>query len=314
MSERLETPEQARARLAEAGMTDRERAELWARIEQTTQPGRERRGAVRWVVPIGIAGAVAAAAVLWVTVKEPAMPVATPVPVDPCAIDASASTLRLAERCGKKSVRIAGDEWQLEQGAEVARIESGARVERGRVQFTVRPRKQSGERPFLVKVSHAEVRVIGTVFVIDQQQGRGSVEVSEGVIEVAFEDGQTQRVAAGESTSWPRVAPQPTPDAPVHPPDAGPRRVSKAIDLEAVMDRLLVLRSQRRFDEAVVLLRGTLGAKGLAEPQRERLSQELGFALEASGGPSCAHWARHGEAFKSARAKALAEKKRKRCE
>jgi hypothetical protein len=313
MSPRLETPEQARERLARASMTDRERAELWASIEQDTS----QRAARRWLLPIAIAS-VAAGAALWLGVSEPTAPseqVAALQRVDPCAIDASARTLRLAARCASKAVSIAGDEWQLEQGAEVARVESGARVEHGRVKFSVRPRKQPGDRPFIVKVSHAEVHVIGTVFLVDQQQGRGSVYVAEGVIEVIWHDGQRQRVAAGESASWPRpvpepvLAPEPAPSAP----DAGPRRAAKTIDLEAAMDRLLVLRSQKRWSEAVVLLRDTLEARALTAPQRERISQELGFALEASGTPSCAHWAKHGETFKSPRAIQLVAKKLKAC-
>jgi hypothetical protein len=315
MSARLETPEQARERLARASMTDRERAELWASIEHDTS----QRTARRWLLPIVIAiASVAAAAALWLGVSEPTAPseqVAALQRVDPCAIDASAGTLRLAERCASKVVSIAGDQWQLEQGAEVARVESGARVERGRIEFTVRPRKQPGDRPFIVKVSHAEVRVIGTVFLVDQQQGRGTVHVTEGVIEVIWHDGQRQRVAAGESASWPRPppAPAPAPDPAASPADAGPRRAAKTVDLDAAMDRLLVLRSQKRFGEAVTLLRNTLATNGLLEPQRERISQELGFALEASGAPSCAHWAKHGETFKSRRAIQLVGKKLKSC-
>jgi hypothetical protein len=244
----------------------------------------------------------------------PAQPIAKPVQADPCALDPRASVLKLPAQCASKAVQIAGDEWQLEQGAEVARVESGARVDRGRVRFTVRPRKQAGDQPFIVKVSHAEVRVIGTVFVVDQEQGRGTVHVTEGVIEVIWHDGQRQRVAAGESASWPRPpTPAPAPEPASSAPDAGPRRAAKAVDLEAAMDRLLVLRSQKRFGEAVTLLRNTLAANSLLEPQRERISQELGFALEASGAPSCAHWVAHGKTFKSLRATQLVQKKLKAC-
>ena len=165
----------------------------------------------------------------------PAEQIAKPVHVDPCALDASASVLRVPPQCASKAVQIAGDEWQLEQGAEVARMQNGARVERGRVQFRVRPRKQAGDAPFVVQVSHAEVRVIGTIFVIDQQESRGTVHVSEGVIELVWSDGEKQRVAAGESASWPRPKVEPPAAQPLpQTPDSGTRstapRATKALD------------------------------------------------------------------------------------
>ena len=147
------------------------------------------------------------------------------------------------------------------------------------------------------------------------------MHVTEGTIELTWPDGAKQRVSAGESATWPRVQPAPAPEAlaapapEAHAPDAGARRpTARAVDLDAALDRLLVLRSQKRFGEAVTLLRGTLAQKGLSATQRERLSYEIGLALEADGAPSCAHWAKHGRTFMSPRTTALVEKKLKACQ
>ena len=45
--------------------------------------------------------------------------------------------------------------------------------------------------------------------------------------------------------------------------------------MDRTLDRLLQLQSQKRFDEAVVLLRDTLQQPGLAPVQRKRLRDEL---------------------------------------
>jgi len=310
MTRRLETPEQARERLGQQRLSEREQAELWARVSASAVDGGAfaRRPARVWMLSLGLA-AIGAALALFVLNEPtaPAAPIAKPVQLDPCALDSSASVLKLPVQCASKAVQIGGDEWQLEHGAEVARVSNGARVERGRVQFRVRPRKQAGDAPFVVKVSHAEVRVIGTVFVIDQQQSRGTVHVSEGVIEVVWSNGDKQRVAAGESASWPR--PKVEPPAP----QLQTPRATKALDLEAVMDRLLLLRSQKRFSEAAVLLRDTLATKSLGGPQRERISYELGLALDAGGAPSCQHWRKHSASFGDSRSKRALDAKLASC-
>jgi hypothetical protein len=106
---------------------------------------------------------------------------------------------------------------------------------------------------------------------------------------VAIDAGAT-RVVKEASPEAPR-AHKPGPDAAAKPPS----------DLESVMDRLLQLKSQRRFGEAVTLLRQALAGGGLGPVQRERLSYELGLALEASGQRACAHWKSHVASFGVAR-------------
>jgi hypothetical protein len=319
MTRRLEAPEDGKQRLEREALSDRERAELWTRVAQSTSPEASmRRRLKRWTIPLAV-NAVATALVLWMawswmTPEDP--PVAKPETVDPCALDPNASELRLPDACASREVQVNGDGWQLEQGAAVVRAADGARVERGRVRFRVRPRSAQGDKPFVVRVSHAEVRVIGTVFVIDQGQSRGTVTVSEGVVEVVWHDGSRQRVAAGQSASWPRATPTPAPEAKA--PDAGIQRADSRTpatpDLEQVMERLLLLRSQKRHGEAVALLKKTLATKGMGAVQRERISYELGLALDASGAPSCPHWREHVGRFGTARNTRTLEARLARCE
>lgn len=306
MTRRLEAPQDAKQRLEQESLSERDRAELWARVAASTDPDAAmRRRLKQWAMPLAL-NAVASALVLWAAwswLKQEDAPIAKPQLADPCALDPNASELRLPAACASREVQVNGDGWQLEQGASVTRAPDGARVERGRVRFRVRPRKAQGDKPFIVQVSHAEVRVIGTVFVIDQRESSGTVQVSEGVIEVIWHDGSRQRVAAGQSASWPRVAPpaEPAPAPQAKAPDAGSKRAESRTpappDLEQVMERLLLLRSQKRYGEAVALLQKTLATKGMGAVQRERISYELGLALDAGGTPSCEHWRDHVARF-----------------
>jgi hypothetical protein len=242
---------------------------------------------------------------------------------DACSLDAATRELALPARCAARSVRVEDDDWLLAPGALVARTDSGAHVRAGHVRFAVRKRA-AGEQ-FRVRVSHGEVRVIGTVFVVEQRDGRGSVTVSEGVIEFVWSDGQRERVAAGQSLRWPREPriPAPTPaaatevtttarDAGTRTADAGSARVSP--DLDRMLERLLQLQSQKRHAEAVALLKKTLAQPGLVVVQRERISYELGLALEANGQSSCAHWRKHVARFGDARRAAVLAERIARCE
>lgn len=320
MKRQLESREEAAARLERGGLRLSERAQLWQRITVTTSSTSGDRGRSRarvlWLAAPAFALAVA---VLWLQRAEQ---VAVPEIANECQLDSAASALRLPERCGSSVVNVEGDEWSLEGGAQVARIANGARVERGRVGFHVRHRERGN---FRVQVSHGEVQVIGTRFVVEQQGDRGTVAVSEGVIEFVWRDGTRERVAAGQTLSWPRAAVASVTNAPSVPERVAPDRVDASTnepanermpsaDLDAVMGRLLQLRSQKRFPEAVTLLRGTLAARGLGAIARERISYELGLAIEASGEASCEHWQRHVERFGSARHTNALTERLARCE
>ena len=63
------------------------------------------------------------------------------------------------------------------------------------------------------------------------------------------------------------------------------------------MDRVLQLKSQRRYGELITLLERTLHSRDVSPVQRQRLSYELGLALEAAGRSACDHWKRHARAY-----------------
>jgi hypothetical protein len=58
----------------------------------------------------------------------------------------------------------------------------------------------------------------------------------------------------------------------------------------------------------------TLATKGMSAVQRERISYELGLALDASGAPSCEHWRDHVARFGTARNTRTLEARLARCE
>jgi ferric-dicitrate binding protein FerR (iron transport regulator) len=314
VTRRLESPEQARERLEAEALVDAERAQLWQRIAASTAPAalRSRRNTrALWIA--GPALAAAAAAALLVVDDERRDELARAAganavdPASACTLDAAARELALPARCGEREVRIAEDDWLLAAGSQVARTDDGAHVRAGRVRFAVRKRKAGTQ--FRVRVSHGEVRVIGTVFVVEQHGATGSVTVSAGVIEFVWADGQRERVTAGQSLRWPReprrveTAAEPgavaAVDAGARVRDAGsaPGSARASPDLDRMLERLLQLQSQQRHGEAVALLRKTLSEPRLAAVQRERISYELGLALEAAGKPSCAHWQQHVARF-----------------
>lgn len=299
MSRRLESPEEARKRLSLTPMTERERAALWARIDESVA---HRRGTARalWLA-VPALGAAALGLFLWrspaPTVPGPdATELADRAPgVSPdCRLDPLGARWQLSERCGQQPLSLAGDEWTLSPGAAVERTAQGARVRAGRVRFKVRPRRD--EPAFEVAVSEGDIRVIGTVFHVEEHAGRGSVHVSEGVIEFTWHDGTRERVAAGQTLHWPRPAAEDalaTEAAQSEDEASGaqdnPRPVrarrhaaahegvepAPAVDMDRVIARLLQLQSQQRRPEAIALLRETLAAPGLTDVQRARIRSEL---------------------------------------
>ena len=288
---------------ADAGLNELERVRLWRRVEATV--ARRARRKRLWVAaPLCAAAAIG----LWFlggerlrpsTVAKPASQLRGP-PADPCRLDPAAGRFELGAGCGPQLLELAGDQWLMSAESRVQRLRNGARVVQGEVRFTVRPR---GRERFVVEVSHGAVQVIGTVFQVVQRDGHGQVSVLEGVVEFVWADGSRERVSAGQSLSWPRPPPaeteQAAPAASEHalPQPATGQARRTPVDMEQVTDRLLQLRSQRRYPEAVSLLQQTLREPGLRLPQRARISYELGLMLEAAGRPACGHWRKHQRRF-----------------
>jgi ferric-dicitrate binding protein FerR (iron transport regulator) len=318
---RLESVEQARARLEAEGLSEVERHQLWRRIAASeTAHGRTRRRT--WGLALGLVPAlITAAVILGQAYKRPHEPFAGN-RAERCTLQPNAGQLELPTGCAPQRVQIDGDEWLLAAGAHVQRSALGPLVVKGRVRFEVRPRVHD---PLRVEVSHGQVVVIGTAFEIEQGQGRGSISVSHGVIEFVWRDGARERVAAGQRLVWPRVASAaPTPPLPAPTPTpavaaaaakvTGARAPTAAVDLERVMERLLLLRSQARTSEAIALLRETLQAPALGKPQGERISYELGLLLEVESSAACAHWRQHVARFGSRRHTAELSKRLQDCQ
>jgi hypothetical protein len=314
---RLEAPEEALERLDAEELTPGEQARLWQRLDASTAAPRPRGRLV-----LGVAFAATALVVALVFVVRGRRDSAPPV-ASSCDLDPGQTELRLGASCGEREVQVAGDEWRLKAGTAVARLDDGARVVDGQIEFRVRPR--SGTQ-FRVRVSHGEVRVLGTVFVVEERAGRGFVSVSEGVIEFVWSDGARERVGVGQTLRWPRdPKPEPPPPRASAPeesekparteagkPDAG-KSAAAAQDMDQTMERLLQLRSQKRYAEAAALLEKSMGSGGLSPAQQERFSYELGLALEAGGKNACAHWKKHVKRFGSGRHAGALARRLERC-
>jgi transmembrane sensor len=325
MTRRLEPAEKAAARLGAEGLTPNERASLWMRIEASRDA---RRSHLRPFALGGLAFAsIGALAVLIFSIagRKPASDVQAA-----CRLDPSGVVMELPESCEAQSVRVGDDDWRLTPGAKLSRSKTGPVVESGSVEFRVAPRSRAH---FQVHVAGNTIRVLGTVFRIHQQGAEGSVSVSEGVIEFVWRDGSSERVAASQTLVWPRRAaarPGPTDDGkqrpapprdavsdrdkPAKPGENGKTQAGAPRNLESVMDRVLQLKSQRRYGELVALLEETLGSGKVAGGQRERLNYELGLALEGAGRNPCAHWKRHVKAYGMGRHGGALEKRLERCD
>jgi hypothetical protein len=317
---RLEAPEEALERLDGEALTPGEQVRLWQRLDASTAAAPRRPGGAR-VLVLALAATALAVALFFVVRSKRDGDGAI---ANACDVDPTRTELRLGKDCADREVQVGGDDWRLKAGTAVARLDDGARVVDGQVRFRVRPR--SGGQ-FRVQVSHGEVRVIGTVFVVEQRAGRGFVAVSEGVIEFVWSDGARERVGAGQTLRWPREPkPEPPPtrasaNAPSQKPapaDAGKTASGKTNaadpeDMDQTMERLLQLRSQKRYAEAAALLEKAMGSGALSPAQQERFSYELGLALEAGGKSACAHWKKHVKRFGSARHAGALTRRLERC-
>jgi transmembrane sensor len=190
-------------------------------------------------------------------------------------------------------------------GAVLVREDAGLRVVQGAARFDVQPRAP-GEAEVAVLVSHGRIEVLGTAFTVVQGEDGGEVTLHHGRIRYRGDgDGREVLLAPGESLRWPlppsavaEVAPGPAPP----PGRQGPRphpspRRAPAVDVEALIEELELLRRQGRFEEAVTRLDGVLRGE-LPEATAERLSYELGSILTwqlRSRERGCAVWAAHRE-------------------
>lgn len=242
----------------------------------------------------------------------------------------AADEITVSGRCASAAeILIDRDRLVVEPGAELRLRSRGVQLARGRTRFSIARRETLRDR-FEVSVSHGVIVVIGTRFQVEQRAGGGRVDVEEGTVEFRWADGAPpEQVGAGASLAWPRPPAPPPPPVPIEPPEPGKeptpearmpakrpkRRAPVRMSADALMKRLLRLRSQRRYDEAIDLLREGSHRGDFTKVQRERLSFELGNLLRQSGREkeACRHLERHLKRFPSTPRKAELEADIARC-
>ncbi|MEZ0315026.1 MAG: FecR domain-containing protein [Myxococcota bacterium] len=232
--------------------------------------------------------------------------------------------LTVEEGCGEPVLALGRDRVQVSASTRLAADAHGVRLRHGRARFTIE-RRAAGEPAFEVAVSHGTVRVMGTVFAVEQRDDGGDVALESGRIEMHWSDGSPPVVLApGERLFWPRrepkLAPRPSPTPPLErsSPDGRdpPRRDPEPQTADALMQKQFQLRGQRRYQDAAELLERASNRKDLTKAQRERFSFELGNVLQLDGRDkeACAHWRRHASRFSGSAKKPDVKKALETCE
>jgi len=209
--------------------------------------------------------------------------------------------------------------------AEIVRVEDGVRLARGTAEFEVahRPRRD----PVRVWVSAGAIEVTGTRFIVEQSREGGHVDLLEGSIRFRAKDGTVTQVRPGTRFNWADRGSAPSPGAPpaavpspptaaavdtraadrdhaapsptTEPPPTPPARArSSGTSAARLIERVEVLRAQRRYQEAIDLLRQSRGQSW--DPHTaEVLSVEEGDLLDRVGDSAraCAHWRTHAKQF-----------------
>ena len=266
------------AELEDEVLSPGERVQLWQQIEAVQQP----KGSWLWRA-VGAGGLLAAAAVAFLVVRGSPEDVKVASKIDVCAMAEVDGGWTLPERCSEQTLDVGDDRFVVAPDTELERREDGVQLRHGRARFHVHPRSRGR---FRVHVSRGDIAVVGTVFTVIESDGRGSVSVSEGTIVFTDDAGQQYRVAAGESLSWPDdlvleeeveiEEEEEEEEERVEEPATGLTPPSRrSVDIDATIQRLIQLRSQSRYDEAIRLLQRALRAPNVRGAQRTRFRREL---------------------------------------
>lgn len=230
---------------------------------------------------------------------------------DACSATERAGGLSLDGVC-RVSVEALGVSISSRHRVEMRRSERGVRLADGRFEFDVEHRS---DRPVEVWVSAGVIEVIGTRFIVEQGRGRGHVDLLEGRIQFRDARGEVTRVEPGSRFVWidapaePARPEPPSPPPPIEVEPAQPRVLSSA-DATEIIQRVQALRGERRYREAVELLRRARGRRW-DRRTAEVLSFEEGNLIEhLEQDRACVHWRRHrarfrGGAYRDAVARAL---------
>lgn len=175
---------------------------------------------------------------------------------------------------------------ELAAPARLRHLSDGVELSAGAVTLEVSP-PRVGASPYRVRVSHGTLEVLGARFTVSQRRGSGKATLHRGSLRFRADDGRVRTLSAGQTLSWPLAAATTTrPLAPL-----------AQADTEGLLERIAVLRSRGRYEEAVGLLAGVATTD-------ERLSFELGSILtrQLHDVPrACEHWAAHRARFERGR-------------
>lgn len=208
--------------------------------------------------------------------------------------------------------------------AQIEARSDGLIVREGLVMIDVEP-VPAGHAPVRVGVTGGSIEVLGTRFVIYEGVVGGEVELLEGKIRLAREDGQVQELQPGDRARWSRPTRTPeeteeTPvvepdvesaDAPEPAPEPTPRRGERpppepSVSQDALNHTLVEvarLREGGRYRQALAQLRQLRRTTELPRRLAEVVSFEEGSLLEAAGSTdqACAHWIDHRRRFRKGR-------------
>ena len=302
-----------------------------------------------------LASAVAGVAMLvgagsWLATRTPVPPgeenppeavarfVGQQVPITDCQRDFELRVVHLRGRCTLE-VEGPGVTVQTWTRATIEPRGDGLIVHDGLVLVDVE-RVSTGGAPVRVGVGGGTIEVLGTQFVIYEGTSGGEVELLEGAIRFAREDGQTIEMEVGDRARWagsaetpapaqapapevvvpvivpaPSVAParpessevEPKPASPSEPPRTKETRARapapSAEDLNATLVEVARLRELGHYGGALTRLRDFRRGVRLPGAMAEVVSFEEGSLLEARGADeeACKHWLEHAGRFPKGR-------------
>jgi hypothetical protein len=189
----------------------------------------------------------------------------------------------------------------VEPDGEAVRLRSGQAL------FDVEPVRQ-GSAPVEIAVSHGVIEVVGTRFAVAQAGAGGHVDLFEGEIRFHALDGSVTDIRPGQRHGWGTEALQVAsaegvddeqdtievlPDV-----EKQERRPSR----EEIIERVGELRAQRRYGEAINVLREA-NRRRWDRRTAQVLSYELGELLRFRGdrASACKHWRGHQRRFPDGR-------------
>lgn len=182
---------------------------------------------------------------------------------------------------------------QLERHADVIELHAGELL------FDVAPRPG---RPLHVTLGEVDIEVVGTRFIVHDDDGQGSIAMLEGHVRLQIGEDPARDLRGGQRLEWPVPTPEPAT------PRARPTKPRASDEgLAALLAEVAELRRQGAYREAVERLRAS-DSRRFDARARQLISYEIGTLLErqlAATTEACAHWAEHRRRFPQGRHEAI---------